>query len=135
MRQSLFIALATFLVVWTFPARGDDGAIAEAWQQIESNAGACQKCRISIDQHGSTLTVTANNGWVATLVAGEKDGSIKATGMGNWRSSLTGAMAGKRFNVEFVLKDQRLYMSMLVDMGNGSRRTIRGVFGRLWFGV
>jgi len=81
------------------------------------------------------LTVTANNGWVATVVAGEKDGAIKATGMGNWRSSLTGRMAGKRFNVEFVLKDQRLYMSMLVDMGNGSRRTIRAVFGRLWFGV
>jgi hypothetical protein len=44
-------------------------------------------------------------------------------------------MAGKRFNVDFVLKDQRLYMSMFVDMGHGSWRTIRGVFGRPWYGV
>jgi hypothetical protein len=134
MRRSLFASLAGFLVVWTFPARGDD-VLAGAWQQIESNAGACPKCQISIDQHGSSLTVTANNGWAATLVAGERDGSLKATGMGNWRSNLTGAMAGKRFNVDFILKDQRLYMWMLVYMGNGSRRAIRGVFGRIWFGA
>jgi hypothetical protein len=137
MGRSLVITVAVFLVFWAFTARGDDGAdqIAGAWQQIESNAGACPQCRISIDQHGSSLTVTANNGWSASLVAGQKDGSINATGIGRWRSSLTGAMAGKRFNVDFVLKDQRLYMSMRVDMGNGSRRTIQGVFGRIWSGV
>jgi hypothetical protein len=33
------------------------------------------------------------------------------------------------------LKGQRLYMSMSVDMGDGARRTIRGVFGRPWYGV
>jgi hypothetical protein len=134
MCRSLFIALAT-LLVWTFPSRGDEGLIVGPWQQIESNAGACPKCRISIEPHRTTLTVTANNGWAATVVTEEKDGSIKATGIGNWRSSLKGAMAGKRFRIDFVLMDQRLYMSMLVDMGNGSKQTIRGIFGRVWFGV
>jgi hypothetical protein len=59
---------------------------------------------------------------------------MNGIGAGNWKSNLTGAMAGKRFNVDFVVKDQRLYMSMFVDMGNGSRRTIRGIFGRPWYG-
>jgi hypothetical protein len=135
MRRSLFTALAALLIVWTFPARGDDDGVAGTWQQIESNAGSCPKCRISIDQHGSSLTVTANNGWEAILVGGEREGAMNAIGSGNWKPNLTGAMAGKRFNVDFVLKDQRLYMSMFVDMGNGSRRTIQGVFGRPWYGV
>jgi hypothetical protein len=135
MCRSLFTALAALLIVWTFPARGNDDDVAGTWQQIESNAGACPKCRISIDQHGPSLTVTANNGWEAILAAGERDGSVNAIGMGNWSSKLTGAMAGKRFDVDFILKGQRLYMSMSVDMGDGSRRTIRGVFGRPWYGV
>ena len=137
MRRSLLVTLPVFLVFWSFAARGDDGVdqIAGAWQQIESNAGTCPHCRVSIDQHDSSVTVTANNGWSADLVVGKKDGSVKAIGKGRWRSSLTGAIAGKQFNVDFVLKDKRLYMSMLVDMGNGSRRTIRVVFGRLWSGV
>jgi hypothetical protein len=135
MRWSLFAALAAFLIVSASPVRGGDDGVAGAWQQIESNAGACPKCRISIDQHGSSWTVTANNGWEATLVGGDSIGSMNAAGAGNWKPTLTGAMAGKRFNVDFVLKDQRLYMSMFVDMGNGSWRTIRGVFGRPWYGV
>jgi len=130
-----FAALATLLVVWTFPARGGDDSVAGSWQQIESTAGACPKCRISIAEHGPSLTVTANNGWEAILVGAEGDGSMNAIGTGNWKSNLTGAMAGKRFNVDFVLKDQRLYMTMFVDMGNGRRQTIRGVFGRPWYGV
>jgi hypothetical protein len=135
MRWSLFAALAAFLIVSASPVRGGDDAVAGAWQQIESNAGACPKCRISIDQHGSSWTVTANNGWEAALVAGESIGSMNAAGAGHWNSALTGAMAGKRFNVDIVLKDQRLYMSMVVDMENGSWRTIHGVFGRPWYGV
>src|ERR1700704_918194 len=106
MRWSLFAALAALLIVSASPVRGGDDGVAGAWQQIESNAGACPKCRISIDQHGSSWTVTANNGWEATL-AGESIGSMNATGAGNWKT-LSGAMAGKRFNVDFVLKDQRL---------------------------
>lgn len=137
MRRSLFSSLAIFLLACTFTAHAGDGVdqMNGAWQQIESSAGACPKCRISIDQRGSSLTVTANNGWSASLVAGQTSDSINATGVGRWRSGLTGAMAGKRFNVDFVLKDLRLYMSMLVDMGNGSKRTIKAVFGRIWFGA
>lgn len=135
MRRPLPIALAAFWIVWTAPARGADDALAGAWQQIESNAGACPRCRISIDPHGASLTVTANNGWAATLAEGKGDGSVRASGAGNWKSNVTGAMAGKGFNVDFILKDERLYMWMSVDTGHGSRRTIRGVFGRIWTGV
>ena len=137
MRRSLVIAVAVFLAACAVAARADDGVdqIAGDWQQIESNAGACPKCRLSIDKRGPSLTVSANNGWLANLVAGVTSGSTTATGVGHWRSGVTGAVAGRSFNVEFVLKRQRLYMSMLVDMGNGSLRTIRGVYGRVWTGV
>ena len=135
MRRSLPTALAAFLIVWTVPARAGDDALAGGWQQIESNAGACPQCRISIDPHGASLTVTANNGWAATVAAGEGDGLVTARGRGSWASHLPGAMAGKGFNVDFILQGQRLYMWMSVDTGQGSRRTVRGVFGRIWTGV
>jgi len=135
MRRSLSTALAAVLIIWTVPARAGDDAVAGAWQQIESDAGACARCRISIDRHGASLTVTANNGWAATLAAGAEDGSVKARGTGSWKSNVTGAMAGRGFNVDFVLQDQRLYMWMRVETGHGSGRTVRAVFGRIWTGV
>jgi hypothetical protein len=137
MRRPSFSLLAIALLAGLSVARADVQVdqIDGAWQQIESNAGACPKCRISIDQGGSSLTVTANNGWSASVTIGQNSDLPNASGVGRWGTNLTGAFAGKRFNVDFVLKDQRLTMSMLVDMGNGSKRMIQAVFGRPWFGA
>jgi hypothetical protein len=137
MRRWSFSFLAVALVAGAPSARADAqlDQIDGAWQQIESNAGACPKCRISIDQDGSSLIVTANNGWSASVTTGQNTGLPNASGVGRWGTNLTGAWVGKRFKIDFVLKDQRLTMSMLVDMENGSTRTIHAVFGRPWFGA
>jgi hypothetical protein len=137
MGRSWFAFLAIALVATMSVARADAQVdqIEGAWQQIASNAGACPKCRISIDRGSSSLIVTANNGWSASVTTGKDVDLPKASGAGRWGAGLTGAMAGKRFNVEFVLNDQRLTMSMVVDMDNGSRRMIQAVFGRPWFGA
>jgi hypothetical protein len=137
MRRSSFSLLAIGLAVGLSVARADAQVdqIDGAWQQIESNAGACPNCRISIDQGASSLTVTANSGWSASVTTGQRAELPNASGVGRWGTNLAAAWAGKRFKVYFVLKDQRLTMSMLVDMENGSTRTIHAVFGRPWFGA
>lgn len=132
---SLLCLLAIASTSFTGPADAQEDHIEGAWQQIESNAGACPKCRISIAQNGQSLSVVANNGWSAVVgIEGTKD-PIEATGTGVWVPGRIGTWAGRRFNVVFRLVDQRLYMSMRVEMENGSRRLIKGVFGRVWFGA
>jgi hypothetical protein len=117
------------------PADAQEYLVEGAWQQIESNAGACPKCRISIVQKGESLSVTANNGWSAVVgFEGTKD-PLEATGSGVWALGKVGTTAGRRFSVGFRLMDQRLYMSMRVEMEDGSRRLIKAVFGRVWFGA
>src|SRR5882762_2751986 len=97
-------------------AAAQDDQFLGVWQQIESNAGKCPACQISIDQTTSALTVTANNGWSATVVANQKGDLIAATGNGRW-SSRSIPLAGKAFSVDLVVRDARLYMTMFVDPG------------------
>jgi hypothetical protein len=127
------LAIATTLL--TGRADAQEESIEGAWQQIESNAGACPKCRISIAPKGASLSIVANNGWSAVVgVEGTKD-SVEARGTGVWSPGKIGTTAGRRFNVVFRLVDQHLCMSMRVEMEDGSRRLIKAVFGRVWFGV
>ena len=100
-----------------------------ARQQIRSNAGACAM-PVVIAQGGSSLVVTANNGSATSLRT--------ATPIGQPGRPLEWKLGGasrQAVSCRFVLKDQRLVMSMLVEMENGSRRQILGVFGRVWFGA
>jgi hypothetical protein len=131
-RRQVLAVLTTVLVAGASapPAQAQADGIDGGWQQIESNSGACPACRISISP---SLTVTANNGWTAAVTV---DGDpTQAAGAGRWDAGVGGAIAGKRFTIDFVLKDQRLYMSMLVDMKKGSKRAIHAVYGRIWAGV
>src|SRR5690242_7153108 len=105
MRPSVIIL--ALLLIGTSPARADDALAGGAWQQIESDAGACPKCRITIDRRGQSFHVTANNGWTATLVAQESGGATQAGGVGRW-SDRAGVLAGKHFEVQFAVKGQRL---------------------------
>jgi hypothetical protein len=132
---SLLCLLAIASTSFAGPADAQEYLVEGAWQQIESNAGACPKCRISIAQKGESLSVVANNGWSAVVgVQGTKD-PLEATGTGVWALGKIGTTAGRRFSVGFRLMDQRLYMSMRVEMEDGSRRLIKAVFGRVWFGA
>jgi hypothetical protein len=112
-------------------AQAQSDGIDGGWQQIESTGGPCPTCRIFISP---TLTVSANNGWTAAVISVRGDPAT-AAGVGRWDPGLGDAIAGKPFKIDFILKDQRLHMSMLVDMKNGSKRTIRAVYGRIWAGV
>jgi hypothetical protein len=120
----------------SFAGRADAQDLIEgAWQQIESNAGACPKCRILIAQKGQSMSVVANNGWSAVVgVEGSRD-PIEARGTGVWGTERIGTTVGRRFDVDFRLVDQRLYMSMRVEMENGSRRLIKATFARVWLGA
>lgn len=135
--RSLFAGLAVAVVACASMtrAKAQVDQIDGAWQQVESNAGLCPGCRISIDPGNASWAVIANNGWTARIMS-RRDGDVtRATGIGRWNSGLAGGFAGKPFEVDFVLRDQRLYMSMRVDMKNGSKQVIRGVYGRIWLGA
>jgi hypothetical protein len=132
---SLLCLLALASTSVAGPAVAQEELIEGDWQQIDSNAGVCPKCRISIAQKGESLSIAANNGWSAVVsVQGTKD-PLEAAGTGVWVPGKIGTTAGRRFSVAFRLIDQRLYMSMRVDMEDGSRRLIKAVFGRVWFGA
>jgi hypothetical protein len=134
MRRFLIHAFVVALSVSQLATR----AVAQAdqllgvWQQIESNSGKCPTCRISINQTASALTVSATNGWSATVVANRD--LIAATGNGRWDSRRR-PLAGKVFSVHFVVRDFRLYMTMVVDSESGTKRTVKGVFARPWLGA
>jgi hypothetical protein len=129
------LAVAVAACASMTPVKAQVDQIDGAWQQLESNAGVCPGCRISIDQGNVSWAVIANNGWMARIVSPPDGDATRATGIGRWNSGLAGGFAGKPFEVDFVLRDQRLYMSMRVDMKNGSKQVIRGVYGRIWFGA
>jgi hypothetical protein len=124
--------LVVLALVMPAAARAEVGALIGAWQQISSNAGKCPTCQIAIDGIGS-LSVTANNGWSATVIEGERGGNPAATGAGRWRVQ-GGDLDGKTFDVDFELHGDRLTMTMRIDAGRGSRRVVRAVYGRPWLG-
>ena len=131
--SAVFLILAILLFQ---PAR----AYAQAheflgdWQQLTSDAGACARCQLSFSGGSSQLSVVANNGWSAVVDARETATDPVAAGGGRW-GAIGGAFASKPFTVEFSLRGERLYMTMVNDLGNGRKRIIRGVFGRPWVGA
>jgi hypothetical protein len=137
MRRSLltWMVIAFAFAAGAVAARAQSDPIQGPWQQIQSNAGACPACRLSIEPSGASLMVTANNGWSATITARQHGAIIEASGAGRWNPGVGGGVAGKAFHADFVLREQRLYMTMSIDMPNGSRRIIKGVFGRVWVGA
>jgi len=127
-----------FAIASVFPmdsADAQEDLIEGVWQQIESNAGACAKCHILVAPKGEALSVVANNGWSAVVSVQPMKEPLEAMGAGMWAPGRSGTAAGRHFNVVFRLIRQRLYMSMRVDMEDGSRRQINAVFGRVWFGA
>jgi len=47
----------------------------------------------------------------------------------------TSSDRGPAIQVDFVLRYLRLYMTMVIDLADGSRRTIKAVFDRPWLGA
>jgi hypothetical protein len=128
------VAIIFSIALMTGHARAQAEQMRGEWRQVESNAGACPTCQISIGGEASSLTVIANNGWSATIVAGEKNSVIGATGSGRWNSRANKSIANKPFNIVFIVRGMRLYMTMFIDGANGSRQAVKGVFERPWIG-
>lgn len=124
------IGIATALI--SMPARAQVETMAGPWQQISSNAGPCPTCQLSIAGIGA-LSVTANNGWSASIVEQRRDGLPAAVGRGRWRV-VNSAFDGKDFAVDLQLRGDRLYMTMRIALGKGALRVVRAVYGRPWLG-
>ena len=133
-RAYCLVAVAFSIALMTGHANAQAERLLGDWQQIESNAGACPTCRISVDGDSSSLTVIANNGWSANIIAAEKNNITGATGSGRWNPRANKSIANKPFNIVFIVKGARLYMKMFIDGANGSRQAVKGVFERPWFG-
>jgi hypothetical protein len=133
-RAYCLVTVAFSIALMTGHANAQAERLLGEWRQVESNAGACPTCQISIGGDASLLTVTANNGWSAAVVAGEKNNVMGATGSGRWNSRADKSIANKPFNIVFIVKGVRLYMTMFIDGANGSRQAVKGVFERPWLG-
>lgn len=126
-----FVCFLALTFGFLFQANADQSAFAGSWQQIASNAGLCEKCRLTIEQQGAVVRVTANNGWFA-VVETEGDGKSQTVrGIGRWKHGHGGSYSSAPFNIQLTLTDGQLYMNMTVPMANRPTRVIRAVFDRL----
>ncbi len=89
--------LAWMLVAGMSPAAAQAEHWVGEWRQVESNAGPCPSCRITISGTGRVLTVTANNGWTAQVMAAVENGLAAAHGEGQWNEARVGRLAGLPF--------------------------------------
>lgn len=107
-------------------------ALLGVWEQVATNAGACPTCRLEFRAREQGLSVTANNGWTATL-EGSRGSDI--VGVGRWVAAKRTWVAGRPFTIGFRLDGDRLGMTMTVDTGAGPKRVVRGIYKRAWQGV
>lgn len=112
-------------------AKADKSGFAGNWQQIVSNAGKCDKCRITIKQQGSILRVTSNNGWFAIVETDKRGKSNTLTGVGRWKPGHGGSYSRASFDIHFTLTDGQLYMNMTVPMTNRPTQVIKAIFDKL----
>jgi hypothetical protein len=101
------------------------------WQQVFSNAGACERCLVSIRQSGSALEVIANNGWTATVIPNQDSSSQTAKGEGRWGPNAGGFYKGQSFQIFLAAnRNGRLWMGMSVRGANGKDAFIQALFER-----
>ena len=105
------------------------------WQQVESNSGRCPTCLISIMKAMDGFSITANNGWTASIKPQPDRDGVTATGRGQWIVRRPTTVEQKTFECRFVLRGDRLYMTMTILNENGSRQIVKAVFERPAYGA
>ncbi len=120
----------SFVLISSQQVRSEEDVLSGRWQQISSNAGSCPNCAIGIVKHGTVFTVSANNGWTATVRADRHGPASYATGEGRWKLRPGATYDNKPFDVLFSARGEELMMVMIVDLGNGSKTTIKATFAR-----
>ncbi|WP_172724115.1 hypothetical protein [Neorhizobium sp. T25_27] len=124
------ISFAFFALLSSQGVRSEEALLSGRWQQISSDAGSCATCFIGIVKQGTVLVVSANNGWSATVETGRNGPARFAGGQGRWKMRPGTIYSNRVFDVVFALRGEQLAMVMVVDFGNGSKRTVRAVFAR-----
>lgn len=128
MRRFLAAIVLLCMASLAVPAAAE-GTFHGEWQQVSSNAGECQTCRVTIRQTGSSLQIIANNGWTAVAETG---GDKTAGGAGFWKRGTRKTYAGKSFDIKLRRNDDgELLMLMRIEPTRGQSRTIKGVFQRI----
>ncbi|MCM2472768.1 hypothetical protein HGO38_04655 [Rhizobium sp. CG5] len=132
--MSRIIGFVCFLVLSFGPlaqAKADSPSLIGSWQQVVSNAGQCDTCRITIKKQGSVLRVTSNNGWFA-IVEADKPGKFNAvSGVGRWKPGHGGSYSRAAFDIHFTLTDSQIYMNMTVPMKDRPAQVIKAIFDKL----
>lgn len=124
------LAAATLHAV---PSQASDAAeILGLWEQVATNAGACRTCTIEFQAGSSGLSVTANNGWTASLRGSDKNDLV---GTGRWEDRGRVWVSGKPFTVRFRREGNHLEMTMTVETDADPRPVVRSTYRRAWQGV
>ncbi|MEZ2132664.1 MULTISPECIES: hypothetical protein [unclassified Sinorhizobium] len=124
------ISFAFFALLSSQEVRSEEVRLSGRWQQISSDAGPCATCFIGIVKQGTVLVVSTNNGWAATVQMDRNGPAYYALGQGRWKMRPGTIYSNKAFDVLFALRGKQLMMVMVVELGNGSKRTIKAVFAR-----
>lgn len=132
MHKLLGVLCLLALSLWPLPipSTSQTRGYAGAWQQLASNAGPCDRCRVTLVPHGSTFLVKANNGWSA-IVEPLKPVDDGLTGVGRWDPDASKAYRGRQFSIHLLLIEGRLYMSMRLRMADGTPRAVQAIFDRV----
>jgi hypothetical protein len=131
----LLCSFVVMLLAGAVTTSADQIGIVGTWQQVETTAGACPECGLTIKQEGGVLNVIASNGWSAMVDPGGSANPIEAAGTGVWSMERRGWVSGRSFDIVLRLLDQRLHMDMRVRMPDGSSRLVEAVFERIWLGA
>lgn len=131
----LLVAGAALLGLPSTDAYAQSADLAGEWQQLTSNAGSCPQCRIAFAGQGQRLKVTASNGWSADVHITPASTPVRATGDGQWPLRIEGKSVSTPLYVGFVLRDDRLHMTMVAELRPGRKQVVKAVFGRVWSGV
>ena len=132
-RLTLMIACLAWPVATAAQTQIDD--LRGGWRQVESNAGRSPTCRISIVQTMDGFIVAANNGWTATIKQRSDRDGVTAIGQGRWTVQRDSIVEQKMLECRFVLRGDRLYLTMTMTGTNGPRQIVRVVFERPAYGA
>ncbi len=130
LRRLLGILIAVVVVLWPFAANAQAEDFPGQWQEMVTDAGACDTCWLAIRQHGPILKVSSSNGWFAFAHADLKARSGTANGIGRWSERARGHFGGKPFDVRLVIVDRQLHLDMVVLMDDGTKQAIRAIFDK-----
>jgi hypothetical protein len=129
MRAILVMLLFTFASFLTPEARAEQLHLLGEWQQIESNAGKCDDCRITIRRTGTHLTITGSNGWSAVVKA--RPGTNGAIGWGKWEAKSGGSYGGHEFTLHIGTVHDKLLMVMSVPKPGNKISKIKAAFEKI----